>query len=125
MMSRLILWSNSVPPWVAFLMIVLVYEIFAIGVSLLARRLYSRWNFPNSGSFVPPWISIVGGLNALIFAFVIVTLWSNLHAASADVDTEALSVRRLWRDIAPLSDPGIGLLAHCREGLVDVVRRPG
>ncbi len=117
MVSQLILWSNSVPPWVAFLIIVLVYEIFAIGVSLLARRLYSRWNFPNSGSFVQPWISIVGGLNALIFAFVIVTLWSNLHAASADVDTEALSVRRLWRDIAPAQRPQV--LAYSRTVVRD------
>ncbi len=111
-MGQLILWLSSVPPWVAFIAIVLVYEAFAIGVSLLARRLYSRWHFPSNGSFVQPWISIVGGLNALIFAFVVVTLWSNLHAASADVDTEALSVRRLWRDITPAQRPQV--LAYSR-----------
>lgn len=111
-MGQLILWLSSVPPWVAFIAIVLVYVTFAIGISLLARLLYSRWNFPNSGSFVQPWISIVGGLNALIFAFVIVTLWSNLHAAIADVDTEALTVRRLWRDITPAQRPKV--LAYSR-----------
>jgi len=110
--GQLILWLSSVPPWAAFIAIVLVYEAFAIGVSLLARRLFSRWHFPSNGSFVPPWISIVGGLNALIFAFVVVTLWSNLHAASADVDAEALTVRRLWRDITPAQRPQV--LAYSR-----------
>ncbi len=116
-MSQLILWLSNIPPWVAFVAIVLVYETFAIGVSLLGRRLYSHWHFPSNGSFVPPWISIVGGLNALIFAFVIVTLWSNLHAASADVDTEALTVRRLWRDIAPAQRPQV--LAYSRAVIRD------
>lgn len=111
-MSQIVLWLNGVPSWVAFIAIVLVYEVFAVGVTLLARRFYARWNFPSSGSFVPPWISIVGGLNALIFAFVIVTLWSNLHAATADIDTEALTVRRLWRDLDPSQRPQV--LAYSR-----------
>ncbi len=111
-MGQMILWLNSVPPWVAFIAIVLVYETFAVGISLLARRLYTRWRFPSNASFVPPWISIVGGLNALIFAFVIVTVWANLHAASTDVDTEALTVRRLWRDIIPAQRPQV--LAYSR-----------
>lgn len=111
-MGQLILWLNSVPPWLAFIAIVLVYEAFAIGVTLLARPLYSRWHFPSNASFVPPWIAIVGGLNALIFAFVIFTVWGNLHAASADVDSEALTVRRLWRDITPSQRPQV--LAYSR-----------
>jgi hypothetical protein len=61
---------------------------------------------------VPPWISIVGGLNALIFAFIIFTVWANLHAASADVDSEALTVRMLWRDITPAQRPQV--LAYSR-----------
>ena len=111
-MDRLIQWLNNVPPWLAFIAIVLAYETFAIGVSLLARRLYSHWRFPSNGSFVPPWISIVGGLNALIFAFIIFTVWTNLHAASADVDSEALTVRMLWRDITPAQRPQV--LAYSR-----------
>ncbi|MGA8615498.1 MAG: hypothetical protein WB760_28225 [Xanthobacteraceae bacterium] len=61
---------------------------------------------------MPPWISIVGGLNALIFAFIIFTVWTNLHAASADVDSEALTVRMLWRDITPAQRPQV--LAYSR-----------
>jgi hypothetical protein len=110
--DQLILWLNSVPSWLALVAVVLVYEAFAIGVTLLARRLYTHWRFPSNGSFVPPWISIVGGLNALIFAFIIFTVWTNLHAASADVDSEALTVRMLWRDITPAQRPEV--LAYAR-----------
>ena len=116
-MSQLILWSATAPPWLAFIAIVLVYETFAVGFTLFARRFYSRWQFPSNGSFVPPWISIVGTLNALILAFVIVTLWSHLHAARADVDTEAVTIRRLWRDISPAQRPLI--LAYSRDVIKD------
>jgi hypothetical protein len=116
-MGQVILWLAGMQPWVAFVTIVVVYEAFAVGINLLARRLYSRWQFPSNGSFVQPWISIVGGLNALIFAFVIVTLWTNLHAASADVDTEALTVSRLWRDISPAQRPEV--LAYARDVIRD------
>lgn len=49
--------------------------------------------------------AFVGGLNALLFAFVIVSLWSTLHAAEANVDDEAFALRMLYHDVEPAQRP--------------------
>jgi len=104
-MSRLVLWLSELPAWLAFFVVLAAYEGFAVGVTLVARRAYARWQFPRSASFVPPWLQLVGGLNALLFAFVIVSLWSSLHAAEANVDDEAFTIRMLYRDVQPAQRP--------------------
>ena len=104
-MSGIVLWLSGLPAWLAFVVILLTYELFAAGVTLVARRAYDRWKFPRGASFVPPWLQLVGGLNALLFAFVIVSLWSTLHAAEANVDDEAFTLRMLYHDVVPAQRP--------------------
>jgi hypothetical protein len=104
------------PSWLAFLVILAAYEAFALGVTLIARRVYARWEFPRAATFVPPWLQLVGGLNALLFAFVIVSLWSTLHAAETNVDNEAFTIRMLYRDIEPAQRP---LVVDYARAIVD------
>jgi hypothetical protein len=103
--SNVILFLNEQPGWIAFAIVLAFYEAFAIGVTLVTRRLYAIWDFPKNATFVPPWVQLVGALNALLFAFVIVSLWQTLHATEVDVDTEAYTVRVLYRDILPSQRP--------------------
>lgn len=100
-------WLSSLPSWLAFCVILIAYETFAVVISVGARALYARLGFPFNAVFTASWIQVVGGLNAVLFAFVIVTLWSSLHVAAANVDTEALTIRMLWRDAAPANRPEI------------------
>jgi hypothetical protein len=103
--SELVLWLSGFPSWLAFLVILFAYELFAVAVTLVARHAYDRWKLPRAASFVPPWLQLVGGLNALLFAFVIVSLWSTLHAAEANVDDEAFTLRMLYHDVQPAQRP--------------------
>jgi hypothetical protein len=114
--SGLVLWLSGLPAWLAFAVILFAYELFAVGVTLVARRCYERWKFPRGASFVPPWLQLVGGLNALLFAFVIVSLWSTLHAAEANVDDEAFTLRMLYHDVAPSQRP---LVVEYARSIVD------
>jgi Protein of unknown function (DUF4239) len=111
--SNLVLWLSELPSWTAFIVILAAYVAFAAGVTLVARRCYAHWQFPRSASFVPPWLQLVGGLNALLFAFVIVSLWSSLHAAEANVDNEAFTIRLLYHDVAPAQRPMV--IAYARS----------
>ena len=115
-MSGLVLWLSELPAWLAFFVILAAYELFAVGVTLVARRAYERWKFPRGASFVPPWLQLVGGLNALLFAFVIVSLWSTLHAAEANVDNEAFTLRMLYHDVEPSQRP---LVVDYARAIVD------
>jgi hypothetical protein len=114
--SEIVLWLSGLPSWLAFVAILVAYELFALGVTLVARRAYDRWKFPRGASFVPPWLQLVGGLNALLFAFVIVSLWSTLHAAEANVDDEAFTLRMLYHDVEPAQRP---LVVEYARAIVD------
>jgi hypothetical protein len=103
--SALVLWLSGLPSWLAFLVILGAYESFALAVTLVARNVYARLEFPRSASFVPPWLQLVGGLNALLFAFVIVSLWTTLHAAETNVDAEGFTIRTLYHDVEPAQRP--------------------
>jgi hypothetical protein len=105
--SGLVLRLSELPSWLAFLVILATYELFAVSVTLVARRCYERWKFPRAASFVPPWLQLVGGLNALLFAFVIVSLWSTLHSTEANVDDEAFTLRMLYHDVQPAQRPNV------------------
>jgi hypothetical protein len=110
--STLVLWLSGLPSWLAFVAILAAYEAFSVAVTLIARRFYARWQFPRNPAFVPPWLQLVGVLNALLFAFVIVSLWSTLHAAEANVDDEAFTIRMLYHDVQPAQRPMVLDYAH-------------
>jgi hypothetical protein len=114
--SRLVLWLSELPAWLAFLVILVSYELFAAAITLVARSCYERWKFPRGASFVPPWLQLVGGLNALLFAFVIISLWSTLHSAEANVDEEAFTLRMLYHDVEPAQRP---LVVDYARAIVD------
>jgi hypothetical protein len=114
--SGIVLWLSGLPSWLAFLAILVAYEAFAVAVTLISRRVYAIWQFPKGAAFVPPWLQLVGGLNALLFAFIIVSLWSTLHAAETNVDTEAFTLRMLYHDVQPAQRPLVIAYAH---GIVD------
>jgi hypothetical protein len=114
--SGLVLWLSGLPSWLAFLAILAVYELFAVAITLGSRRIYGRWRFPKGATFVPPLLQLVGGLNALLFAFVIVSLWSTLHGAEANVDTEAFTIRMLYHDVQPAQRP---LVVEYARSIVD------
>jgi len=94
---------TELPLAAAFVVVVLAFNLYGAAMLLVLRRLFGRLDIPRNEAIAGSIFGAVNGLNALLLALVVVTLWSNFRTVQADVNNEASMVSQLWEDAAGFS----------------------
>ncbi|MHB8199186.1 MAG: bestrophin-like domain [Vulcanimicrobiaceae bacterium] len=94
-------WLVSLPIAVSYALIVGCFLLYALGGLAIARCIFGRLRLARSELAVSTWGGPIGTMNGLLYAFVIVTLWTGLHHAQTNVNAEAVQIRMIARELAP------------------------
>ncbi|MFN2527921.1 MAG: hypothetical protein ABR584_04295 [Candidatus Baltobacteraceae bacterium] len=94
---------TELPLAVAFVVVLLAFNLYGAAMLLVLRRLFARLEVPRNEPIAGSIFGAVNGLNALLLALVVVTLWSNFRAVQADVNNEATVISQLWEDASGFS----------------------
>lgn len=101
----MMLWLTEIPSWVSFILTIVVMNVVALSIMMLARGLYRRAGITAGPAVVSAWATCAGALCAVLFAFTIITLWSTFSKAQTNVNDEVAAIRLVARDIAPAQLP--------------------
>jgi hypothetical protein len=109
-------WLSQLPSWVAFVITAGIANAAAVATMAVVRHWSHEAGIESGPAVVNSWATAAGALCAVLFAFSIVTLWSAVARARANVDDEATAVRAIARDLVPAQRP---LLAAYVRGSVN------
>jgi len=94
---------TGLPLAATFVVVVLAFNFYGATMLLVLRRLFARFEIPRNEAIAGSIFGAVNGLNALLLALVVVTLWSNFRSVQADVNNEATVISQLWEDASGFS----------------------
>lgn len=109
--------THDVPLWVQGLIIVIVAEIYAVGLMLLTRYVYGVSRLSQNNEVAGFKFAVVGVFYAVMLAFVVIAVWEDYRDTEAAVRDEAKATVDLFRVAEALPEEG----SEIRESLVKYV----
>jgi hypothetical protein len=89
--------THDMPLWVAGAIILIVAEIYAVGLMLLTRYLYGVSRLSLNNEVAGFKFAVVGVFYAVMLAFVVIAVWENYSHTEDAVRDEAKAVLDLYR----------------------------
>jgi hypothetical protein len=90
---------NTIPLWTLIVGLLAVFELYSVGLMLLARRKWGIDRLKLNNEVAGFKFSVIGVLYAVLLAFVVVAVWENYNATETAIRNEAKAVG----DMAQLS----------------------
>jgi hypothetical protein len=90
---------NAIPLWTLIVGLLAVFELYSVGLMLLARRKWGIDRLKLNNEVAGFKFSVIGVLYAVLLAFVVVAVWANYNATETAIRNEAKAVG----DMAKLS----------------------
>jgi hypothetical protein len=90
---------NAIPLWTLIVGLLAVFELYSVGLMLLARRKWGIDRLKLNNEVAGFKFSVIGVLYAVLLAFVVVAVWANYNATETAIRNEAKAVG----DMAQLS----------------------
>lgn len=110
--------THDVPLWVQGVIIVMVAQIYAVGLMLLTRYLYGVSRLSLNNEVAGFKFAVVGVFYAVMLAFVVIAVWEDYRDTEAAVRDEAKATVDLFRVADALPEEGTGI----RRALVKYVQ---
>jgi hypothetical protein len=89
---QLIQMINHVPLWLVGLIIMIVAEVYAVGLMLLTRAVYGVSRLAENNEVAGFKFAVVGVFYAVLLAFVVIAVWEDYRNTEAAVRNEAKAV---------------------------------
>jgi uncharacterized membrane protein len=80
---------NTIPLWTLILGLLAVFELYSVGLMLLARRRLGFDRLKLNNEVAGFKFSVIGVLYAVLLAFVVIAVWENYHATETAIRNEA------------------------------------
>jgi hypothetical protein len=90
---------NTIPLWTLIVGLLAVFELYSVGLMLLARRKWGIDRLKLNNEVAGFKFSVIGVLYAVLLAFVVIAVWENYNATGTAIRNEAKAVG----DMAQLS----------------------
>src|SRR5665648_1276367 len=114
---------HDIPLWVIGIVIVVLAEIFAVGLMLLSRYAYGVSRLSLNNEVAGFKFAVVGVFYAVLLAFVVVAVWEEYQDTETAVRNEAKAVVDLQAVTLALPDKGgIPIRKHLAAYLEDVLK---
>lgn len=120
--SWLLSLMSQMPLWVAGVIIVVIAEVYAVGLMLLSRYLYGVSRLSLNNEVAGFKFAVVGVFYAVTLAFVVIAVWEDYRDTETAVRAEAAAAVDLHRVTFALPDGGEGIRKHLVT-YVEEVRR--
>jgi hypothetical protein len=86
---------NTIPLWTLIVGLLAVFELYSVGLMLLARRRWGIGRLKLNNEVAGFKFSVIGVLYAVLLAFVVVAVWENYNATETAIRNEAKAVGNL------------------------------
>src|ERR1051325_5854861 len=86
---------NAIPLWAVILGLLAVFELYSVGVMLLARWKWGIDRLKLNNEVAGFKFSVIGVLYAVLLAFVVVAVWENYNTTETAIRNEAKAVGNL------------------------------
>jgi hypothetical protein len=93
----------AVPSWLVLFVTMALAAALACAGLLLVRRRLGQFNFGEHNAVAGPMLGIVGGLYAVMLAFVTVTVWQEYDGSQQRLAVEGSAAGDIWRTAAGVS----------------------
>jgi hypothetical protein len=80
---------NTIPLWTLILILLAVFELYSVGLMLLARRRLGFDRLKLNNEVAGFKFSVIGVLYAVLLAFVVIAVWENYNATESAIRNEA------------------------------------
>ena len=89
---QLIQTINHVPLWLVGLIIMIVAEVYAVGLMLLTRAVYGVSRLAENNEVAGFKFAVVGVFYAVLLAFVVIAVWEDYRNTEAAVRNETKAI---------------------------------
>ena len=83
---------NTIPLWILIVGLLAVFELYSVGLMLLARRKWGIDRLKLNNEVAGFKFSVIGVLYAVVLAFVVIAVWENYNATETAIRNEAKAV---------------------------------
>jgi len=83
---------NTIPLWTLIFGLLAVFELYSVGLMLLARRKWGIDRLKLNNEVAGFKFSVIGVLYAVLLAFVVIAVWENYNATESAIRNEAKAV---------------------------------
>jgi hypothetical protein len=97
---------HDVPLWLLMLVVVAVAEIYSVGLMLITRRAFGVDRLALNNEVAGFKFAVVGLFYGVLLAFIVVSVWEDLHSTEASVRNEAKAAVDLHRLTFALPEKG-------------------
>ncbi|MDP9017849.1 MAG: DUF4239 domain-containing protein [Candidatus Eremiobacteraeota bacterium] len=112
---------TEIPPILAFLLIVAIFNAYALVMLLSLRTLLARHKMPRNEAIASSTFGAIGGFNSLLLALVVVTLWTGFRETQTNVNREAAQIAHLRQDMIGFPAPEAAKFTQALRRYVDAV----
>ena len=108
---------NTIPLWILIVGLLAVFELYSVGLMLLARRKWGIDRLKLNNEVAGFKFSVIGVLYAVLLAFVVIAVWENYNATETAIRNEAKAAGTAFLCVARISRRRNTAVARClRKG---------